>query len=565
MPPFITNLLERIKTLSGKLDTTKKIILGSAVAVVIAALAIIGNVSSEKPNVVLFKGMETKDFAAVTSKLSEMGFHYTTSGTDTIYIAPDRREAAMVALAQENLIPQGVHGWELFDIDKWSETQFEKDIKKQRALTGAIARTLEKVKGVEKAQVNIAFPSEELFQEKTEPVTAAVLLEYKPGIEKLSVKEIKGIETLVARSVPGLKKENVTIAGPDGDVINDFDNEIDKQKAELKDVAEKLRIQEQQRTKLLADIRKSLTKFYGEGIYGDRFDVVRLETKLRWDKEELEKNEVEPVVMTPDDPRTPYSERVVKDSLEVSSKTTTEEFDGNGFTPEGPAGTEPNIPPGYKDRDYQKAKYVKKEEIRNNKFNETHRKIRKQPWELERVNLAVLLDGKWERVGVKPDQSGYERKYTPVTDEELQKVTDVLKKSIGFDIARGDQISVKHLQIDRSKQFEAEDEELRAQIARRKLLVGILITLIALAFAYVAYIFIKREIERRRRLREEELAARQAMMRDAALRAIEEEGVEVELSIEEQARRAMIENAINLAKERPEDVVQLLRTWLSED
>ncbi|MBS0619340.1 MAG: flagellar M-ring protein FliF [Spirochaetes bacterium] len=565
MPPFIKDMLDRLKGLYGKLDTTKKIILGSALAVVVVALAIIGNVSSEKSSVVLFKGMQTKDFAAVTTKLGEMGFHYTTSGTDTIYVSPDKKSAAMVALAQENLIPQGIHGWDLFDIDKWSETQFEKDIKKQRALSGAIASTLQNVKGVEKAQVNLAFPAEELFQEKTEPVTAAVLLDYKPGVEKLSVKEIKGIETLVARSVPGLKKENVTIAGPDGDVINDFDNDADKQKAEMKDVEAKFRMQEQQRTKLLADIRKSLTKFYGEGVYGDRYDVVRLETKLRWDKEELEKNEVEPVVMTPDDPRTPYSERVVKDSLEVSSKKTTEEFKGNGFTPEGPAGTEPNIPPGYKDRDYQKADYLKTEEIKNNKFNETHRKIKKQPWELERVNLAVLLDGKWERLGVKADQSGYDRKYLGVSDDELLKVTDVLKKSIGFDIARGDMISVKHLQIDRSKQFEAEDEELRAQVARRKLLIGILVTIIALAIAYVAYIFIKREIERRRRLREEELAARQAMMRDAALRAIEEEGVEVELSIEEQARRAMIENAINLAKERPEDVVQLLRTWLSED
>jgi flagellar M-ring protein FliF len=65
--------------------------------------------------------------------------HYTTSGTDTIYISPEKKSAAMVALAQESLIPQGVHGWELFDIDKWSETQFEKDIKKQRALSGAIA------------------------------------------------------------------------------------------------------------------------------------------------------------------------------------------------------------------------------------------------------------------------------------------------------------------------------------------------------------------------------------------------------------------------------------------
>lgn len=60
-----------------------------------------------------------------------------------------------------------------------------------------------------------------------------------------------------------------------------------------------------------------------------------------------------------EDTRVPYSERVVRDSLEVSSKTTTESFDGNGFTPEGPLGTEPNIPPGYKDRDYQKASYTK--------------------------------------------------------------------------------------------------------------------------------------------------------------------------------------------------------------
>jgi len=34
-------------------------------------------------------------------------------------------------------------------------------------------------------------------------------------------------------------------------------------------------------------------------------------------------------------------------------------FSGNGFTPGGVAGAEPNIPPGYSDKDYQKAKYDK--------------------------------------------------------------------------------------------------------------------------------------------------------------------------------------------------------------
>ena len=74
-----------------------------------------------------------------------------------------------------------------------------------------------------------------------------------------------------------------------------------------------------------------------------------------------------------------------------------------------------------------------------------------------------------------------------------------------------------------------------------------------------------REIERRRRLREEELAAQQQMMREAALRAMDEQGVVEEESLEYRARREMLENVINLAKERPEDVAHLIRTWLADE
>ena len=97
------------------------------------------------------------------------------------------------------------------------------------------------------------------------------------------------------------------------------------------------------------------------------------------------------------------------------------------------------------------------------------------------------------------------------------------------------------------------------------MLLATLISLLILALATILFQAIKRELERRRRLREEELAAQQQMMREAALRALEEEGVEVELSLEERARREMLENAVSLAKDRPEDVALLLRTWLAED
>ena len=47
------------------------------------------------------------------------------------------------------------------------------------------------------------------------------------------------------------------------------------------------------------------------------------------------------------------------EAFNISSKTVAENFDGNGFFPKGPAGSEPNLPPGYKDLDYQNAAYSK--------------------------------------------------------------------------------------------------------------------------------------------------------------------------------------------------------------
>ena len=54
-------------------------------------------------------------------------------------------------------------------------------------------------------------------------------------------------------------------------------------------------------------------------------------------------------------------------------------------------------------------------------------------------------------------------------------------------------------------------------------------------------------------------------MREAALRSAEDQGMEVELSIEDRARQEMQENAVNMAREHPEDVAQLIRTWLTEE
>ena len=74
------------------------------------------------------------------------------------------------------------------------------------------------------------------------------------------------------------------------------------------------------------------------------------------------------------------------------------------------------------------------------------------------------------------------------------------------------------------------------------------------------------EIERRKRLREEELLRQQQAAREQALwNATDESGVQVTMSVEESRRAELQENAINMAKEHPEDVAMLIRTWLMEE
>ena len=82
---------------------------------------------------------------------------------------------------------------------------------------------------------------------------------------------------------------------------------------------------------------------------------------------------------------------------------------------------------------------------------------------------------------------------------------------------------------------------------------------------FILFRIISRELERRRRLREEELLRQQQAAREAALWEAKEDGMDVTMSVEETRRMELQENAINMAKEHPEDVALLIRTWLMEE
>ncbi len=562
MPEFLQNLINQGLEFWKKITNLQKIIVGAVLGVAVLWYIAMGAFSSKPAKEMLYENLTAADYSAISQSLEAMGYAWTGSGTSTIFVNPDDRQAIITKLAQENLIPAGVEGWEIFNMSRWDETTFDKDVKLHRAMKGSLEQMLMTLSYVKSANVQLAIPRQNNFLTGDDPVKASVVLTLTPGIDTISRKQVMGIKNLIFRAIPNLKRENITITNNEGKEFVEPD-ELDMEQRRLDLVDRKKQFEERERRKWRGEIEDALREFYES----DRITISRMALNVNWDEVKEKQHLVQPVEKSPEDPNTPYPDRELMPggTLVVSENARNERFRGNGFTPGGPTGTEQQLPPGFRDLDYQRSEYGNVDTIRNYEFNRVDKDIVRQPWEERARSVAVMLDGVWLKKGVREDGKGYIREYVAPGPEELRTLEKIVKNGVLYDAARGDQVTVAHLQKDRSAQFAAEDADLERKLLIQRLLVVSGVALVGFFLVFLLYRAIRKEIARRRRLREEELAAQQQLMREAALRVADEGAAEVELSIDEKARREMLENAINLAREKPEQVAKLLRTWLAEE
>lgn len=562
MNEFWKRLRDQAVRLWGRLTPVQRLLAGGVVLTVAVGLAVLLSVSGKPTQVVLYDNLNARDFGRITKRLEEWNVRFIPKG-NSIWVDPKQRDYLKMKLAQEEIIPEGVKGWELFDTERWTTTDFERNITKRRAIIGEITRHIKMLDGVEDCSIEITMPEPELYVDTEKPITASVIITPAPYSDLLKNPDrIKGIINLIAFAVDGLKKENIVVTDNHGNILSDFSAEG---KATYLELARKeWRIKEDLRRQIIRDVREGLKRFLGE----DKVDLA-LELELNFDQTELQRIEYIPTVVRPDNPLTPYDESEVVVNVQRSEKVLRERFEGPGFVPEGPPNVEPNLPPGYKEAANRYAKYSKDEDIRNYEIGEQRSQTKKAPYTIKRISIAVWVDGTWRKVYNERGELVFtnrsiKREYIPRTEEEMQKFTDIVKGAVGYSAARGDQVVVRNVQFDRTKEFEAEDLREWRRIQTRRMVLFSLVGLLVIFLLTLVIRFIQKEAERRRRLAEEEAARRAEAMRLAALAEAEKEGLEPQLSLEERARLEMEENARTLAKEHPEDVAKLLRTWMNE-
>ncbi|MFP4362314.1 MAG: flagellar basal-body MS-ring/collar protein FliF [Spirochaetia bacterium] len=566
---WLKKFFEQIKTLWGKWTAVQKVILFVVIGGVVLALVLIVTFSASPSKVALI-GVPITDeetFSRIVTRLDEEGINYTVTADQSIMVNDEQTaRQARAILIREDLIPSETDPWAIFDVERWTLTDFERDVNLRRAITRTVEQHIRALEDIDAVSVNLVMPDEQLFADQQNPVTASVIITPKPGSDITENRgKIEGIVRLIQFAVEGLSEENITITTQSGVLLNDFTGLEDIDRIEL--TRRQLRVVRELENQYKASILESLRNIYGP----ERVQIIDIDISMDLREMTVQTEEHYPITMRPDNPSTPYDESEYVESITLSRSTSEENYEGTGFNPEGPPGQEGQTPPAYRDLEGLVGSYSSSNVTENEVVNTRNITEEKSPWEIERVTVAVALNGIWRRIyndngelDINPDGS-INREYIPVDGNELTAAQDLIEHAVGYNQERGDSVSVRHIQFDRTSQFAEEDRDYRQQMVLRRTILYVLIGLAILLVAFIAFRLISREIERRRRLREEELSRQHQAMREAALRSAEEEGVEVEMSVEERARLEMQENAINMAREHPEDVAQLIRSWLMEE
>ena len=227
MNEWFKKTLTQIKTLWGKWTLVQKGILG---AVIVAAVVIIILLASwsAKPSVVPLIDTPITDAAVrerIVLRLNEENVKATVSQSGVISVSDEQTARRMRAiLLREDLIPQNTDPWALFDVERWTRTDFERNIDIRRAVIEEVRKHIKALDDIDDVNVVINPAQKETVLKGEEvPASASVILYPKPGSDiSTNRRKIEGIQKLLKYAVSDLKDENISIADNSGNILNDF-------------------------------------------------------------------------------------------------------------------------------------------------------------------------------------------------------------------------------------------------------------------------------------------------------------------------------------------------------
>lgn len=512
MTSALDSIKEQLNNYWSSLEKHKKrnliIMIGLIVLVIVLATVML----SKKDYVVLYSGLSDSEAAEIYTKLKETNAQPKMEGRSTILV-PEEQEAELRMQMTMEGYPKSGFNYDLYlEGSSFGQTDDELQKRWMIQLQERLGQSIRFLEGVEDAVVTIAMPQSDSFviRENEVPVTASVIVLPKRGHE-ITAQQAKSIEQLIATSVPGLDKENISIIDTQMNILNV------EEASQSQTVSNQFQMQQQLEDRIKREIKDLLDPVFGYGRVKTSVNV-----RLNFDKKVTESITFEPVL---DDAGIIVSQEVLRERM-------------NNITAGGIAGETNNTTqyPEYgQDVD---SSSQKDHRMINYEVNEIKEKIEQEQGSVEQLSIAVVIDS------------------DALDQQTIEGVRELVATAMGTDLER---VAVQNWKFSTDAQQDLLDafdglQGRQAWISGPALIgiIGGLILLIIIIL--IAY--------RNRERTTQELA----LELDETIEEPEETfDLDHLMDIEESHQDRIKKQLDKFAEEQPEDIAQLLRNWLSED
>ncbi|MCK8076576.1 flagellar M-ring protein FliF [Vibrio sp. 1CM2L] len=405
----------------GDLDLLRQVVLVLSISICVALIVMLFFWVKE-PEMRPLGAYETEELIPVLDYLDLQKIEYTLEG-NTISVPASEYNSLKLNMVRAGLNQERNAGDDILMQDMgFGVSQRLEQERLKLSRERQLAKAIEQMKQVRKAQVLLALPKQSVFVRHNQEASASVFLTLKTG-NNLKQQEVDSVVDMVASAVPGMKTSRITVTDQHGRLLSSGSQ--DPMSAARRKEHELERNQEQA---LREKIDSILIPILGFGNYTAQVDI-----QLDFSAVEQTRKRF--------DPNTPATR----------SEYTLEDYN-NGNTVAGIPGALSNQPPAdasipqdvaqMKDGAMTGQGSVHKEATRNFELDTTISHERKQSGTVNRQTVSVAIK---DRQSLNPDTG--EVVHTPIPASEINAIRQVLIGTVGFDETRGDLLNVLSMQF----------------------------------------------------------------------------------------------------------------------
>ena len=354
------------------------------------------------------------------------------NNTGQIMVPGDKYQEARMLLASKGLPRAETQGMDtLKDMPAMTTSQFMEQVRYNNAMEQELAKTISQIAGIRSARVHLASPKQSVFVRDRVPTKASVIITRSPG-KQVSSANVQAIISLVASSVPYLAPENVSVVDNYGTLMNDMLGEapLGLTGAQLQ---QKQQMEDLYRTRLIQLLAP---------IVGEANVSAQVSLQLDFTQEEITTEDFDQREKGPKTRSELYVEdrNSFKDAIGVPGSLSNTPPN----PPQNPASTETSVSDPNKGVS-EKGVQVVARSTKNYELDRAVRHTKSAMGNIQKLGVGVLINERPIPPGTKvekPADGSAAPTTIPYTQEELDRLNQLVRGAVGFNDTRGDIVTV---------------------------------------------------------------------------------------------------------------------------